>query len=230
MAIEALQRKLYSEGKRKERINRILEDLRGGRKVTDFRFDQIYPVEMRNFSEIHWTPVEVAIRAAELLVDHDGTRVLDVGSGCGKFCTVAALSCPGQFIGVEQRPRLVEIARKTVNELNVRNAVFIQNNMTELDWSFFDGLYLFNPFYEHKVESIRIDTTLSYSQDKFARYVEIVKSKLKLVRAGTKVVTYHGFGGDIPFGYQCLKREPAGTSYLELWIKMNLPQSTSKRG
>jgi hypothetical protein len=101
--------------------------------------------------------------------------------------------------------------------------------MAELDWSFFDGFYLFNPFYEHKVKSIRIDTTLSYSQEEFIRYVEIVRSKLKLARVGTKVVTYHGFGGDMPLGYQCMKKEPIGTSYLELWVKMDLHQYGSKR-
>ena len=117
MEIEALQKRLYSESKRKERINEIIQDLRGGRKVTDFRFDQVFPIEMRRLSETHWTPVEVAIRAAELLVEHDKTRILDVGSGCGKFCLVAALSCLGQFIGVEQRPHLVDIARNTGKEL-----------------------------------------------------------------------------------------------------------------
>src|SRR4051812_35610539 len=100
---------------------------------------------MRELSETHWTPVEVAIRAAEFLADHNKTRILDVGSGCGKFCLVAALSCSGQYIGVEQRPHLVETARKASNELRATHVTFIQDNMAELDWSFFDGFYFFNP-------------------------------------------------------------------------------------
>jgi hypothetical protein len=214
-----IERKLVEERKQ-ERFKEIVEDLRGGRKMTDFRFDQVYPREIRNLSGIHWTPVEVAVRAAELLAESNNTRVLDVGSGCGKFCTVAALSCPGQFIGVEQRPHLIEVAQKVIEDLNVKNASFIQSNMATLDWSSFDGFYLYNPFYEHKVKSIRIDTTLSYSQDKFVHYVEIVKSKLRQLSLGSRVVTYHGFGGDLPPGYQCVKKEPAGSSYLELWVKM----------
>jgi predicted RNA methylase len=158
------------------------------------------------------------------------TRILDVGSGCGKFCLVAALSCLGQHIGVAQRPYLVDIAKIASSELGTTNVAYIQDNMAELDWSFFDGFYFSNPFYEHKVKSIRIDATLSYSRAKFVRYVEIVKSKLKLAREGTKVVTYHGFGGDMPLGYQCLNKDPIGTSYVELWVKMALPQSGSKRG
>ncbi len=225
MEFESLQNKLYSDSKRKERIDEIIRDLRGGRKVTDFRFDQVFPTEIRKLSGTHWTPVEVAIRAAELLVDHDKNRILDVGSGCGKFCLVSALSRSGQYIGVEQRPHFVEIARKMSSELKAENVAFIQDNMEELDWSFFDGFYLFNPFYEHLIKSIRIDTTLSYNRDKFSRYVETVRSKLMLAREGTKVVTYHGFGGEMPPGYQCLKKEPIGTNYLELWVKLNVPKT-----
>jgi predicted RNA methylase len=223
MEADTLQKPLDAEGRKTERLATIAKDLQGGRKVTDFRFDQVFPPEIRKLSETHWSPVEVAIRAAELLASHDRTRILDVGSGCGKFCLVASLSCPGQYVGVEQRLQLVEVARKAGAELNAKNAAFIQDNMTDLDWSFFDGFYFFNPFYEHKVKEIRIDTTLSYSQDKFVRYVETVRSKLKSARLGTKVVTYHGFGGDMPPGYQCLQKEPIATSYIELWVKTNLP-------
>ncbi|MGK5085273.1 methyltransferase domain-containing protein [Bdellovibrionota bacterium FG-1] len=229
MEIEALQRKLIPEEKKTERIKKLVEDLRGGRKVTDFRFDQIYPSAIRKLSETHWTPVEVAIRAAELLVTSGKSRVLDVGAGCGKFCTVAALSSHGHFIGIEQRPHLSEVARKTAEELGANQASFIQGNMADLDWSFFDSFYLFNPFYENKMKSIRIDETVSHNQDKFNRYIEIVQTKLRVARPGTQVATYHGFGGDMPVGYHRMKREPIGTSYLELWVKLDLPKPVLKR-
>ena len=77
-----------------------------------------------------------------------------MGSGCGKFYSVTALTSSGQITGVEQRPELVDIAKKAAGELNIENVVFIHNNMTELDWAYFDGFYLFNPFYEHQVKSI----------------------------------------------------------------------------
>ncbi len=229
MEIETLQKKLNPEEKRAERVKKLVEDLRSGRQVTDFRFDQIYPPVIRRLSGTHWTPVEVCIRAAELLVTDEKSRVLDVGSGCGKFCTVAALSSRGQFIGIEQRPHLVEAARKAAEELGASQTSFLQGNMADLDWSFFDSFYLFNPFYENKVPAIRIDETVSHNQDKFKRYVEIVKTNLRVARPGTKVATYHDFGGEMPPGYQRIKKEPVGTSYLEVWVKLEMPKTILKR-
>src|SRR3954469_15119917 len=103
MEIETLRKRLCPEEKHQERIKVLAEDLRGGRKVTDFRFDQVYSPHIRKLSETHWTSVEVAIRASELLVTSERTRVLDVGAGSGKFCIVGALSSRAQFTGIEHR-------------------------------------------------------------------------------------------------------------------------------
>lgn len=220
MEIEALQKKLTPEEKRAERIRNLAEDLRGGRKVTDFRFDQVYPAHIRKLSEIHWTPVEVALRASELLVADEKTRVLDVGSGSGKFCITGSLFCQAQFTGVEQRPHLLEAARDAAKELGADRVSFILGNMADLDWNLFDAFYLFNPFYENVLKNIRIDDTVSHSQERFQRYVEIVRLKLRSARAGTRVATYHGFGGELPHDFQLLRREPIGSSYLEIWEKI----------
>lgn len=219
MEIEALTRKVTPKEKRKERVESVVEGLRFGQRITDFQFDQLYPRLARRLSSTHWTPVEVAIRAAELLADSPKSRVLDVGSGCGKFCTVAALTSCGQFIGVEQRPNLVEIAQGISEELAVTNVSFVHGNMADLDWSFFDSFYMFNPFYENQIKSIQIDNIVPLSPDRFYRNVDIVRSKLRLARPGTKVVTYHGFGGEFPAGYHRLKREAIASGFLELWIK-----------
>jgi predicted RNA methylase len=215
--LDALCRKMNSEWKRRERIHTIAADLRCGRRVTDFRFDQIYPSTIRELSQTHWTPVDVAIRAAKLLVTNQNTRVLDIGSGCGKFCTIGALSSPGQFAGVEQRPYLLQTARETCDELGA-SATFIQGNMADLDWSLFDSFYLFNPFYENREADIRIDDTIPLSLETFEQYIRVVRAKLRCAKVGTRVVTYHGFGGDVPYGYHLVKREPLGTSVLELWV------------
>lgn len=209
--------------KRQIRLMKLAEDLRGGRKVTDFRFDQVYPAEIRKLSETHWTPVEVAVRAAELLTQSQNSRILDVGSGCGKFCLVGALSTQAtqsHFIGIEQRPHLIEVASLAAKELEATHVSFIQGNMADLDWSEYDGFYFFNPFYENVVKTIRIDDTISFNQDKFNRYIEIVRMKLSQMRVGTQVVTYHGFGGDIPDGYHSAMKEAIGSSEIEMWVKL----------
>ncbi len=209
--------------KRNLRKKALVDDLRNSRKVSDLRFDEFYPLEIRKLSQTHWTPVAVALRATELMATNRKTRVLDVGSGCGKFCTVAALSGHGQFFGVEQRPHLVDIARKVAQELGATQASFIQGNMVDQDWSFYDAIYLFNPFYENVMESIRIDDTVSHSEENYRSYIRTVQTKLQDAQAGTKLLTYHGFGGEMPLGYLRVRKEPIGTSYLEVWVKLDLP-------
>ena len=218
--LESAQENLPTEPKSWESAQKLAADLRGGRKVSDAQFDQIFPPLIRKISEVHWTPVEIAIRAAELLATDEKTRVLDVGSGAGKFCLVASLSARGQFTGVEQRLHLLQTARTCAEELGASQASFVLGNMADLVWDVFDAFYLFNPFYENVLRSIRIDNTVSHSQVKFNRAIETVRNKLIAARLGTKVVTYHGFGGEVPRGYHRLKREPIGTSHLELWVKI----------
>src|SRR3954471_20676012 len=86
----------------------------------DDEFDTVYSERVRSHSERHWTPVEVATRAADLLVASAYTRVLDVGSGAGKFCIVGALATRhGRFYGVEQRADLVHAAREAARHYGV---------------------------------------------------------------------------------------------------------------
>lgn len=89
----------------------IREALRCGRLVDDHAFDLLYPEPIRRVPRVHWTPVEVAVRAARLLADRPRLRLLDIGSGVGKFCIVAAASVDASVTGVDPRPHLTKIAR-----------------------------------------------------------------------------------------------------------------------
>src|SRR5262245_2791350 len=84
---------------------------------SDGSFDSVYDEEIRALSEEHWTPVAVAARAARILTFAGATRILDVGSGVGKFCIVGALCTAARFVGVERRHRLVSIARRAAAEM-----------------------------------------------------------------------------------------------------------------
>src|SRR4051812_11881562 len=53
--------------------------------MSDAAFDQVLPAWAQLVSKVHWTPLAVARRAAELLVRDPESRILDVGSGVGKF-------------------------------------------------------------------------------------------------------------------------------------------------
>ena len=193
--------------------------IRLGHKVTDGTFDSLYPPSIQTLSETHWTPLQTAKRAASLLAVDQTTRVLDVGSGCGKFCIIGALTTRAWFFGIEQREYLFNVSRNTAVRLGAERVSFFLGNMVNLDWSSFNAFYLFNPFYENKLKLIRIDETIPLKQEFYNTYVETVKAKLGAAKAGTRVVTYHGFGGDLPPDFQLIRKEPAGNSCLELWVK-----------
>lgn len=198
----------------------MLERLRRGPQIADVEFDAIYPDWVRRLSENHWTPVDVCVRAAELLVAGESSRILDVGSGAGKLCLIGAASTGATFIGVEQRPRLVEVARDTARRTGLSNAEFIHDNAMALDWGPFDGFYFYNPFYEHVAGFLpRIDEPIVVSPHLFTNYVVAACVKLFNAKPGARVVTYQGFGGPLPKGFRRLLREPAGAEYLELWEK-----------
>ena len=85
---------------------------------TDDDFVRRLPPPLREKAGRYFTPVAVARRASQMLRDANAKWVLDVGSGSGKFCVVAALESPAvQFVGVEQRAHLVDVARATADAL-----------------------------------------------------------------------------------------------------------------
>jgi excisionase family DNA binding protein len=202
--------------------------LRAGWEISDAEFDRIYPAWVRKLSKRHWTPIDVARRAAELLAVDSICRVLDIGSGAGKFCLVGALTTRATFVGIEQRRSLVDVARQTARSCGVSRAQFLHGNMMTLDWSEFDGFYLFNPFYEHIADFLTpIGEAIELSAERYAEYVTTTCMKLFSARIGARVVTYHGYGGLMPPGYRLILHEPAGSDYLEVWEKESLAETPS---
>ncbi len=189
-------------------------------RITDESFDARIPPRWRDRSITYFTPVGVARRAARLLVDRPGRCVLDVGAGIGKFCIVGAAAMPdGVFVGIERGGALVRAADRIAAELGVRNVAFVHGDATEIDWSAFDSFYFYNPFAEHLCDLAPLDDALVLDPEYFLFYVRFVRSRLAVAKAGTRVVTYHGFGGDPPPGYTCRACEFIGTDRLELWVK-----------
>lgn len=208
------------EAERQARLRSINAHLRGGQLVVDSVFDDVYPLELRAVSSSFWTPVSVAVRAADLLVHGKTDRILDVGSGIGKFCIIGAASTRAAFVGVEQRSYFVRVAEEARRRIGVQSARFIEGSFDDVDVNDFDGIYFFNPFEENLWGAdTQLDHTVELSEARYHADIEAAKSMLSRARVGTRVVTYHGFGGDLPPSYELVHSEPIRTDKLDLWIR-----------
>ncbi|MFT3839170.1 MAG: methyltransferase domain-containing protein [Myxococcaceae bacterium] len=175
---------------------------------------------------MHWSPADACRAAAKLLNPRASDRVLDVGSGVGKFCVLGSLAHRGHFVGVEQRDDLVEEANAVAAHFKAERASFILGDALELDWSGFDGFYFYNPFGELRFDMTRrIDHTVTYDPAKHRQSVITVRNKLLAMPAGTKVVLHHGFGGRLPDKYELTQVEPLDEGDLELWVKRGVRRS-----
>jgi SAM-dependent methyltransferase len=189
--------------------------------VSDAELDQVFPDELRDRSHLHWTPVAIATRAAELLAPSPSLRVLDVGAGAGKLCLVGAIVTGAMWWGIEQDAVLVAAANRAAWALDIqRRTRFVHGDGSRLPWDEFDALYFYNPFNT---------LMLAPHASPFVRYATIqntlrrIEQRLASTRVGTRVVTYYGFGGKLPPGYALISREPAGGDALELWIREATP-------
>jgi SAM-dependent methyltransferase len=196
-----------------------IDRLRAGLDVFDADWDRLYPKAARGPSRLHFTPVAVARRAAEWLVTRPGTRVLDVGAGVGKFCLVGALVSEGVFTGVEQRPHFVEIAREVADRGKIPRCRFVAGDVTTIDWRAFDAFYLYNPFAEHRLGFPPIDGTIERAPERHRALVASVEEALAQLPCGARAVTFHGFGGALPPGWEVVRSEVQRGGALELWEK-----------
>jgi SAM-dependent methyltransferase len=185
--------------------------------IEDEKFDLVYPRQIRKLSSVFWTPVAAAAAAAKLLVTAPETRVLDIGSGVGKFCLVGASLTDGRLTGVEQRPDLVAAARQAATDLGHFDVEFIHGNVLDVDFAEYDAFYLFNPFEENMFDGHKIDRAVPFAPGLFKRYTNHVSTQLGARPLGTRVVTYAGYADDIPACYYC--ESALFGDDLKLWIK-----------
>jgi len=162
-----------------------------------------------------------------MLAPRPGTTILDVGSGVGKFCLVAAHERPAaRFVGVERRPSLVEIARHLAAETGIANVRFECGDALDLDWTGFDGFYLFNPFGEHLTTADEVlDSSVEHDATAYITSVVAVQDRLATVRPSARVVTYHGFGGPVPDSFEQVLAVTIGWGRLVLWVKTDPAES-----
>jgi SAM-dependent methyltransferase len=186
---------------------------------SDDQLHRLYPKSIELLANKHWTPLRVANLAIQFLATHEGVKILDIGSGVGKFCLAGAYYQPrARFFGVEQRRHLVEHAETARRIVGFTNVHFLSLNMTQLDFKQFDHFYFYNSFYENLMDTDKIDGSVKCSPPLYNYYNRVLYKKLAEMPIGTRIVTYHCLEGRIPWGYQLLDEHRS--PFLKFWMKI----------
>jgi SAM-dependent methyltransferase len=186
---------------------------------SDTRFDQLYPPDIQALGKRHWTPLSVARKAAGFLAAEKDARILDIGSGTGKFCLAASYYKPkAMYYGVEQRMSLVYKAETARQVLRLENVSFIHGNFTKLDFRNYDHFYFYNAFYENLAGTDKIDNSIVYSGELYNYYNRYLYNQLDQKPPGTRLATYHSMEDEIPPVYHLVGTE--FDNLLKFWIKI----------
>ena len=183
-------------------MDRLAEELgqrlKALRTVTDTEFDELLPIRPRIRSLSYWSSVEVCQTAARWLRAVGAKRVLDVGSGVGKFAAIASLSTGQRVWGIELRPDLALASRALAQRLGAEVSL-LEGTLDDVDATHFDG---------------------------FLHDVRVVERWLRVAPLGTAMVTYNGLGGRIPLSWMVEKSTVLGGDNLRLWIKRGADDSS----
>lgn len=187
--------------------------------ASDILFNSLYPDPIQLLAQKHWTPLDVAKKAADFLAVSHEVKILDIGSGSGKFCLTAAHYHPSfDFYGVEQRKDLVALCNDLKIKLDLKNVFFINENVANIDFKEYDHFYFYNSFYENIEGTQKIDNNVTYSEKLYDYYNLCLYKQLNKKPSGTRLVTFHSFGNEIPPGYEVVHTDYE--DYLKFWIKV----------
>lgn len=200
----------------------IVEAVSEGRYVPEREFDRYLPEDLRAISARHWTPLKVAVHGARWLAARGARTVVDVGSGAGKFCVAGALATDLTFSGIEQRERLVDVARGLARLFRVSERVTFSRGV--FDGSPLppaDAYYLFNPFGENILDGDdHIDHDVELSDSRYLRDLDAMEQTLRGAPVGTYFLLYNGFGGAIPGTYDEVQPDHTTPDLLCLWQRV----------
>lgn len=186
---------------------------------SDQYFDQLYPPSISALASRHWTPLTIAKEAANFLAVGSNVRILDIGSGVGKFCLIGAKFHPNAlFTGIEQRASLNQIAQSVAHELSLNNTEFLTGNFTDIDLTPYHHFYFYNAFYENLIDNDSIDQTIEQSPELFNLYNRKLYKQLKKLPAGTRIATFHSSENEMPNSYQVVG--VGSNEDLKFWVKV----------
>lgn len=186
-------------------------------ELTDTSFNELLPGYLKFAARLYFTPIEVAKKAAEWLTENNEKRILDIGSGVGKFCIAAASHVDSHFYGVEYRKSLVQVGKHIAKHYQLNNVTLLNVNILDIDFSNYDGFYIFNPFYENLEKTKRLNDEVKLKAELYQVFLKYTDDQLDKAKVGTKLVTYHGNNFEVPNSY--VKINDAFNGDLKLWVK-----------
>ncbi len=186
-------------------------------KQDDEAFDALYDPRFRAQSNVHWTPIAVGRTVVEWLNLDEHSRVLDIGSGVGKFCAVASSISEAKFMGVEIRRNLHEEAERFAQQFDLKNVEYVNADITTIDFRDYTGFYFYNPFCEQLATSDWIDHALDFSDENYYAYQNYVLEQFEHLPIGTRIVTY--CSEDLIFSYNFRLHQLSDDGQLQLWVK-----------
>jgi tRNA1(Val) A37 N6-methylase TrmN6 len=157
---------------------------------SDEKFNVIVRKELRFLSKVHWTPVDVIDQCVKWLPGKQSLKVLDIGSGIGKFCILASQISPHCFTGVELREDSHLEAVRLQSLLKLENVNFLNSNVDQIAFEDYDVFYLFNPFYEQIVNHGTVLNHIKFHKENYHKYETYVISQLKKCSTGKLVICF----------------------------------------
>lgn len=205
--------------------------LRSGRASANDAFDRFLPGELREVSDRYWTPLRVVRQVAVWLRETQVHTVVDIGSGAGKFCVAAALLTRCRFVGLEHRASLVAAARDLAGIFEVDDRVtFVHGDLAAKPGVNSDAYYFFNPFGDYAFDSARFsDLGVTFTPETRRRDIDAVATMLSHAPTGTFAITYNGYGGKIPPGYEQIDVATRLPGTLRLWKKQGATSLNAAR-
>jgi len=186
---------------------------------SDTQFNQLYPSSIQLLAQRHWTPLLIARKAANFLAAENNVRILDIGSGVGKFCLAAAHYKPkALYYGIEQRKKLVTHAESAKETLRLENVSFLNGNFTQVDFRKYNHFYFYNAFYENISGTDKIDNSIDYSLELYNYYNRYLYKQLEQKPSGTRLASFHSLEDEMPDGYHIVGSEM--NDLLKFWIKL----------
>jgi predicted RNA methylase len=186
-------------------------------ELTEIGFNNLLPGYLKFAARLYFTPIEVAKQAAYWLTENNEKHILDIGAGVGKFCITGARNFGSHFYGIEHRKSLVSIGNQLAKHYELANATIINANIIDIDFSNYDGFYLYNPFYENLEFDKRLNDEVKIAANLYQVYLKYTDDQLDQAKKGTRLVTYHGNNFEVPNSYK--KEKDAFNGDLKLWVK-----------